>query len=77
MNKTRRPKEPVFLFRVETRDKKNKSQCYLAEVRADCNENARRKIVHTVLERSGRVLTIVSTNDRNVYAGESPKQYFN
>lgn len=67
-------KQMKFLYRVEEKDKHGKHRKRLAEVRADCDENARRKIIHTAMAEGGTVQVIAFTEDRSCYPGESTKR---
>ncbi len=66
----------VYLYRVLERDKRGKQKYHLAEVRADCNENARRKIIHTALSEGGSVQVIEPTEDRSRRPGETAKRVY-
>ena len=66
-----------FLYRIALTDKNKKDKTYLAEVVADCDENARRKIVHITLAEKGNVHSIIPTDDRSRYTGELPMRTYN
>lgn len=65
-----------FLYRVLEMDKRGKQRKHLAEVKADCDENARRKIVHTAMAEGGRVQMITATGDGSRYPGDSAKRTY-
>jgi hypothetical protein len=66
----------TFLYRVLEMDKRGRQRKHLAEVKADCDENARRKIIHTAVAEGGRVQVITTTEDRSRYPGDSAKRVY-
>ena len=69
-------KQRVYLYRMEEVNKHGKQSKHLAEVRADCDENARRKIIHCSMSEGGHVRSIEWTEDTNKYPGESAKRIY-
>lgn len=66
----------LYLYRVEETNKKGQKLQHLAEVRADCDENARRKIVHVAMREGGSVQSIEMTDDVSRYPGEAAKRTY-
>ncbi len=62
---------------MEETDNRGKKKRHLAEVSADCDENGRRKIIHTALAEGGCVQSIDSTDDRSRYPGDTAKRTYN
>ncbi len=53
-----------FLFHVELKRKDStEPEQQLAEVSSSCEENARRRIIHTVMSEGGHVVRIHNTDD--------------
>ena len=69
-------KKRAFLYRVEHKDSKGKLKKHLAEVHSDADENARRKIVHTLQAEGCIVQRIATTDDKNKWPGESGKRVY-
>ncbi len=69
---------PNFLYRIEVCDNIGECQCCLAEVTADTDEDARRKIIHKTMALGGqaRVKSITPTDDSTCYPGEARKQVY-
>lgn len=56
-------KQIKFRYLVESVDKRGKEKKVIVEVTADCDDNARRKIVHATLHDGGRVKLIIPANE--------------
>ena len=65
-----------YFYRVVITDKRKKGKKYLAEVIAENDETARRKIVHQIMSEGGLVKAIMGTEDKGRYPGESSKRFY-
>jgi hypothetical protein len=66
----------VFLYRVVERTKRGKQKEYIAEVQADCDDNARRKIIHAAMHEGGSVQVIMAHTGDDYYPDNSPKRKY-
>jgi hypothetical protein len=66
----------TYLYRILETDKRGKQRRHLAEVQSDCDENARRKIIHTVFAEGGSVQVIDPTDDRTRLPGDTAKRHY-
>lgn len=68
----------VFLYRVEVTDNKGIKKRHVAESKGDCDENARRRIIHNTMEEGGSVQTITATDTKKKQPGDTgaAKRYF-
>ena len=69
-------KTKPFLYRINETDKRGRKQQHLAEVYADCDENARRKIIHTALAEGGTVQKILIAENASRLPGETVKRTY-
>jgi len=76
MNQGKNRSTRTFLYRIEICGRDGTQTRHLAEARAQCDENARRKIIHKTLESGGRVVTISPIDDRTRYDGEGAKKTY-
>jgi len=65
-----------FLYRVLVIDKEGKEGNFLAEVKSDLDENARRRIISAELAGESRVKTIMPTHDRTKQPGDLQKRCY-
>lgn len=70
------PKNRVFMYQVDLTDKTGRRGVTLSEIKADCDENGRRKVIHSVMAHGGRVHTIERAQLHNPYPGEDAKQNY-
>lgn len=76
MNAHAHPFDKPYFYRVEDTDNKGKQRRHLAEVHADDDEAARRKIIHMTLAAGGWVQTIRDTQDHTRLPGEDKKKVY-
>lgn len=65
-----------FVYRVKVVLKDRQDGTFLAEVSADLDETARRKIVSKEMEAGGRVVSIQQTQDRTEQPGDWRKRSY-
>ncbi len=71
-----RHRTQIFLYRVDVTNKSKKREHYLAELKDNRDENARRRIVHTAMAEGGHVHSIMATSDRSQQPGDKRKRQY-
>lgn len=66
----------TYLYRVTIIDKRTKTKKFLAEIKSDLDETARRKLIDKVQKESGRVISIIRTSDNRYYPDEETKKRY-